>query len=428
MVTQAAEDSTAYLSPGTVSQRERALLIVAGVCVILNRLGLTLADQEGWLSLWPLAAWVVCSTAAHVALNQLIPRRDPLILPIAMLLAGWGLTVIARLAPPDFATRQTLWLTIATLVAMLLASLPPTLRVLQRYRYTLLLIGLLLLAATLVFGVNPSGDPNAPRLWLGLWGIYFQPSELLKVLMIIFLASYLAEKREIIMTTQIKVGRWRLPRLSYIAPMVLMWGFSIVLLVWQRDLGGASLFFLVFLAMLYASTGEASYVMGGFLLLMLAGVIGYGLFDVVRLRVDTWWDPWPEADARAYQIVQSLLAVASGGMLGQGVGQGAPTYIPVVHTDFVFAALAEEWGMPGALGVVACLAILVLRSLRIAVENVRSPFRSLVAAGIGIILGIQSLLIMAGVLKLIPLTGVTLPFVSYGGSSLLKIGRASCRE
>jgi len=147
--------------------------------------------------------------------------------------------------------------------------------------------------------------------------------------------------------------------------------------------------------------------------------VGYLLFDVVRLRVDTWINPWPEASDRAFQIVQSLLAFAAGGVFGRGVGLGAPTFIPVVHSDFVFAAIAEEWGLLGALGVVLCLAVLVLRALRAAISASRWPFHSLLAAGIGVSLGVQSLLIMAGVLKLAPLTGVTLPFVSYGGSSLL---------
>jgi cell division protein FtsW len=151
----------------------------------------------------------------------------------------------------------------------------------------------------------------------------------------------------------------------------------------------------------------------------MAGLVGYRLFSVVRLRMDTWWNPWPEADDRAFQIVQSLLTFAAGGIFGQGIGQGAPTYVPVVHSDFVFAAIAEEWGLLGTLGVVACLAVLTLRILRIAIGRQSQPFLCLLAAGIGTLLAVQSLLIMAGTLKLIPLTGVTLPFVSYGGSSLL---------
>jgi cell division protein FtsW len=198
-----------------------------------------------------------------------------------------------------------------------------------------------------------------------------------------------------------------------------MWGFCMVLLVWQRDLGAASLFFLVFLAMLYVSTEEPTYPLLGLILLIAAGVIGYRMFGVVRIRIDTWWNPWLDPDDRAFQIVQSLLAVATGGVFGEGVGLGAPTYIPVVHSDFVFAAIAEEWGMVGSLGVLVCITVLVMRALRIALENTRRPFRSLLAVGIGLLFAIQSILIMAGVVKLIPLTGITLPFVSYGGSSLL---------
>ena len=411
--------SEVQATPWSIASRERWLLALAAVFTSLNWIGLTLASKQEWSLLWPLGVWLVCTAAMHSLLSRILPHRDPYLIPIVMLLSGWGLVLVARLAPP-FVTRQAIWLALATGASLLIAALPPGLRVLQRYRYTWLLAGLTLLAATLVFGVNPSGNAYAPRLWLGLRGlIFFQPSELLKLLMIVFLASYLAEKREIILTTQTRIGRWRLPPLPYVAPMLLMWGFCMILLIWQRDLGAASLFFLIFLAMLYASTGQAGYVAAGLILLGLAGLLGYRLYDVVRLRVDTWWNPWPEADSRAFQIVQSLLAVASGGIFGQGVGQGAPIYIPVVHSDFVFAAIAEEWGLLGSLGVVACLAILTLRALRIAIQNARRPFHSLLAAGIGVSLGAQSFLIMAGVVKLIPLTGVTLPFVSYGGSSLL---------
>jgi cell division protein FtsW (lipid II flippase) len=237
-------------------------------------------------------------------------------------------------------------------------------------------------------------------------------------LLIVFLASYLADKREALIDTQVRVGRWAFPSLPYFAPMLLMWGFCMVLLTWQRDLGAASLFFLIFLIMLFVSTGRPEYFVVGGGLLGLAGVAGYLLYGVVRLRVDTWWDPWPEASDRAFQIVQSLLAVAAGGVMGQGLGQGAPVFVPVVHSDFVFAAIGEEYGLIGTTAVSILLVVLVLRSLRIALNNEARAFRVLLSAGIGVAIGVQSLLIMAGVLKLVPLTGVTLPFLSYGGSSL----------
>lgn len=401
-----------------IIHRERMLLLLAFGFVALNHVALILVRGSSWISLWTLGLWLICAAAFHLALQRTTPRHDPLIVPLVMLLSGWGLTLVERLAPA-FGTRQALWLLVSTFAAIAVTLLPPNLRILQRFRYTWLLAGLLLLGATLIFGVNPSGDPFAPRLWLGIFGIYFQPSEALKLLLVIFLSSYLADKAALIVTTQIRIGQWRLPALSYIGPMLLMWGFCMILLVWQRDLGAASLFFLVFLAMLYIATEEPTYPLLGMILLIVAGIIGYRMFGVVRLRVDTWWNPWLDPDDRAFQIVQSLLAVAAGGVFGEGVGLGSPTYIPVVHSDFVFAAIAEEWGLLGALGVLICIIILVMRALRIAVENTRRPFRSLLAAGIGLLFAIQSILIMAGVLKLIPLTGITLPFVSYGGSSLL---------
>jgi cell division protein FtsW (lipid II flippase) len=273
-----------------------------------------------------------------------------------------------------------------------------------------------MLGATLLFGVNPSGQGAALWLRVPIGGsIYFQPSELLKLLLVAFLASYFADRGRLI-SFQLERGakRW----IAYLAPMALMWSFCVVLLVWQRDLGAASLFFAVFVVLLYLATGDLRYVVGGLLLLVLAGIIGYWAFDVVDLRVDTWIDPWSEADSRGFQIVQSLYAVAAGGVIGRGVGLGDPTFIPVVHSDFAFAAVAEEWGLVGVVSIVACFAILAYRGIKIAGRS-KNPFQLYLAAGITVLLSVQAILIMAGVTKLLPLTGVTLPFISYGGSSLL---------
>ncbi|HEX2905500.1 MAG TPA: FtsW/RodA/SpoVE family cell cycle protein, partial [Phototrophicaceae bacterium] len=204
-----------------------------------------------------------------------------------------------------------------------------------------------------------------------------------------------------------------------VGPVLLMWGLSVVILVWQRDLGTAVLFFIVFLVLLYVASGYSLILVSGTLLILVAGIIAYREFSVVQLRVDIWLNPWPEADNRAFQIVQSLLAFAAGGIFGQGVGQGSPTYIPVVHSDFAFAAIAEEWGLLGLVVVVVCLATLFTRGLRISVQQTGRPFRALLAVGLSTLLAAQSLLITGGVLKVLPLTGVTLPFLSYGGSSLL---------
>ncbi len=416
-------------------RREGALLALAAAFVALNAVAYSLAldGRVALAHLWPPAVWGAAVLAAHLTLNRAQPLRDPLLLPPVALLTGWGVVLMDRLAPA-FVGRQALWVLVATGVMLALAIWPRPrpgdpagLRWLRRYRYTWLLAGLALLVLTLVFGVNPSGA--GLRFWLGGWipllgRVFFQPSELLKLLMVIYLASYMAEKQELIRVRFWELGRVKLarPPLAYLAPLGLMWGVSVLLLALQRDLGAATIFFVVFLIMLYLASGRWEAVASGLALLGVTVAVAYWLpleqLDIVRLRVDTWLNPWPEAQGRGFQIVQSLLALAAGGVAGQGVGQGFPTYIPVVHSDFAFSAVVEEWGILGGLVVLACLLLLIYRGLRLAILT-KQPFLSFLAAGTAALIGVQSLVILGGVTKLLPLTGITLPFLSYGGSSLL---------
>ena len=401
-------------------RREGLLLLLTVGFVFTNAVTLSLATDGrlAWSHLWGPLVWAAAVAAAHILLFLFQPDHDPTYLPLFALLSGWGLILVDRLAP-NFLGRQVLWVALGTGAMLLLAILPRNLRFLHRYRYLWLVGGLLLLASTLLFGVNPSGAGTA--LWLPFpvpfaGRVYFQPSELLKLLLVIFLASYFADRDAALRWGQARHGlRGALP---YLAPLLLMWGFCMILLVWQRDLGAAALYFLVFLALLYLATSDGRYVLLGLGLLLLAAVVAYFLFDVVALRVDAWWNPWPESLGRAFQIVQSLYAVAAGGIAGQGAGQGFPIFIPVVHSDFVFAAVAEEWGLIGSLGLVAVFMLLAYRGLYSSIKSLR-PFRTYLAAGITLLFSIQALLIMGGVTKILPLTGVTLPFISYGGSSLL---------
>jgi cell division protein FtsW (lipid II flippase) len=375
-------------------------------------------------------------------LARTLPDHDPYLLPLVYFLTGWGLLLIWRLEP-YFGLRQAIWLIIATIVMIAIVLLPGDLRWLRRYRYTWLLGGLILTALTLVFGVNPSGFGE--RLWLGCCGLYLQPAEVLKLLLTVFLASYLADRREPLFQT-VPVSQaessdgGRIPNQQsvnyqppatnpqspvpnpqswhYFFPLLLMWGFSILLLVSQRDLGMSTLFFAVFLVMLYLASGRVSYVILGLSLLVLAGVAGYYLFDVVRLRVEAWWNPWLDPSGRSFQIVQSLIAFANGDLLGRGPGLGAPTLIPVAHSDFIFSTLGEEWGLIGVVGAISLQGFLIFRGIHIAIQA-RGTFQQLLAGGLAALIGLQALLIMGGVTKLIPLTGVTLPFLSYGGSSLV---------
>lgn len=395
---------------------ELLLLLFAAIFVLANAVALSLV-RTGTVTvhyLWATAVWLVTMLAAFILLARYQPRHDPYLLPILALLTGWGLVLLQRLAP-NFLARQAAWLVLGTAVLLAVAILPRSLRWLRRYRYTLLISGLLLLAATLVIGVNPSGFGAALWLPLPIVGrVFFQPSELLKLLLVIFLASYFDERESLL---RLGDGHGRFGPLPYLAPLLLMWGFCMLLLIWQRDLGAATLFFILFLALLYLATGDWRYVSGGLALLLAGSVFAYFAFDVVALRVDAWWNPWPDANNRAFQIVQSLYAVAAGGLIGQGVGQGFPTYIPVVHSDFAFAAVAEEWGLIGSLTVVACYLALAHRGMKAAARAPR-PFHRYLAAGITVLFAAQAILIMGGVSKLLPLTGVTLPFLSYGGSSM----------
>ena len=418
-------------------RREALLLALAILFVVANVVALALATGDwSWSRLtWP-AVWLVVSVAGHLALRALKPRRDPFLLPVYVLLAGWGLLLQDRLAP-NFLGRQTLWYVLAMAALLLVAIAPRSLRPLMRYRYVLLLGGLLMVAITLVFGVNPSGGGAA--LWLSipvpfLDVVYFQPSELLKLLLVIFLASYFTEREPLYRyqrrAAQSDDGRprpnvvrrlWR--QLPFLGPLLLMWGFCLLLLVWQQDLGAAGLFFIVFVALLYLATGERFYIWSGALLLIGAGVLAFFAFGAVAPRVLTWLNPWPNVSDRAYQVVQSLYAQAAGGIFGRGVGQGFPDYIPVVHSDFALAAIAEEWGLIGSLTVVLAMAVIVIRGLRaalLALQGLRPRyFHAYLAAGLVVLFAVQAMLIIGGVTKLLPLTGITLPFISYGGSSLL---------
>lgn len=428
--------------PGGHSEREamhdRLELVLLGIgaaFTFINAAAYSLVS-DGRLSaihLWAPGVWLVASLLVHGCLRLFKPGRDPYLFPLVAFLSGWGLLLIGRLAP-NFLERQVLWVMLAYAAATLIAVWPRSIMPLIRYRYTLLSITLVLLGMTLLFGVNPSG--GGARLWLPLpipfveVPVYFQPSELLKVILVIFFASYFTEREP-----QLRYGRpeadqprSRIGKLTsnapFLGPLLLVWGFSMLLLVWQQDLGAASLFFVLFLALLYIVTGERSYVVGGLLLLALASVVAYLAFgDVVAPRVNTWLNPWPRVSDQAYQVVQSLYAFGAGRLIGQGIGQGFPDYIPVVHSDFVFAAIGEEWGLIGTLSVVAAFAILAQRGLRTALTAILGHpprhFYSYLAAGATVMITAQSLLIMSGVTKLLPLTGVTLPFVSYGGSSLV---------
>ncbi len=392
-------------------RRTLLLLGIAALFFLTGVLRLAFVAPKGvhpWHLGLLVGAWSLAWGGAAILLHRFRPQADLGFLPPVALLTGWGLVLLVRLAPP-FLVRQALWLLVGTAGMVGMATWRGASRLLRRYRYTLLTFGLLLLAATLLLGVNPSG--YGARLWLGCCGLYFQPSELLKALLIVYLASYLADRR-----SEPRDGRlWA----AVIAPILLMVGLALILVAWQEDLGAALLFYLTFLAMLYLAWGRWRYVAAGLVLFVPLFAAGARLSDRVALRIDIWLHPWAEGQAdRAYQLLQSLYALADGRLLGQGLGEGLPHLIPAVHTDFVYAALVEEFGLAGAVALIALLAYLVQRGLRLA-QRTPSPFESLLSGGIAALIAVQSFVIIGGDTRLLPLTGVTLPFLSYGGSSLV---------
>ena len=290
---------------------------------------------------------------------------------------------------------------------------------LRTYKYTWAAAGIALLLLVFVFG----SDTNGARLSLSVGPLSGQPSELLKVILVVFLAGYLSENRALLAEENTRIGPLRLPPLPYLAPMVAMWAIALGIVVVQRDLGAALLFFAVFLALLYVATGRPSYVIGGLILFVAGAFVLYKLFGHVQARVDVWLDPWADPQDTGFQVVQALYAFGRGGILGVGLGAGLPTIggrmpVPAVHTDYPLAAIGEELGLIGLLAVLGLYLVVVSRGLRIA-ASAHDDFRSLLAAGLALVIGVQAFIIAGGNLKLIPLTGITLPFISYGGSSLL---------
>ena len=362
------------------------------------------AVELRWTHWIGLLVWLVSTVALHRISIRRLPDRDPYLLPVTALLSGWGLLTIWRL-DASFGLRQTMWLAVSFFTLGLILLQPPFLAQLRRYKYLWLTSGLAITAATFVFGTYPGGE--GPRLWLGCCGVYFQPSEPLKLLLVIYLAAYLADFTWI----KVRLG-------SLLLPTIFLTGFALLVLAAQRDLGTAALMFVLYAAFIFLATGKRRFLAISLLLILLAGVLGYQVFEVIRIRIDAWIDPWKDATGHAYQIIQSLVAIASGSVFGSGPGIGSPVVVPVALSDFVFAAIAEETGLFGTTGLVILFGLLAVRGL-LAALRASNAYHRFLAAGITLNLVIQSILIMGGNLRLFPLTGVTLPFVSYGGSSLL---------
>jgi len=352
----------------------------------------------------------------HRQVATSLPERDPFLLPVGGLLTGWGILTQYRLAP-TFGLRQSAWLVAAGILLILILRRKPSLDILRRYKYLILTGGLILTSLTLIFGTNPLGF--GPRLWLGCCGIYLQPSEPLKLFFIIYLSAYASDRLLFFKTLPLNKGFRRfVDMIPIMAPSLLMTGLALTIMVVQRDLGTATIFLLLFSCLVYLSVHESWVLILGAISLFISAVSGYLLFDVIRLRIDSWLNPWLDPSDRSYQIVQSLLAAANGGLLGRGPGLGSPGIVPIAHSDFIFASISEEMGLLGGIGLIILVAVIAQRGLKAGLRAADS-FQRIMAVGLTAYLVGQTILIIGGNLRLLPLTGVTLPFVSYGGSSLV---------
>lgn len=362
--------------------------------------------------------FVAVAIVLHLFLVAIGFRGDQLLLPLALGLTGVGLVMVQRLASQQLFVQQLTWSVVAAGVFAAAILLPRDLSMLSRYKYTWVLLGLVLLVSPLFPVIGR--EINGARIWINVGPINFQPAEGVKILLVIFFAAYLEEYREVLSSPPRRLGRIPVPPLPYLIPIVLMWALAMGVMVLQKDLGATLLFFGIFLAMLYLATGELFYTVLGVGMLVLGTAVAASVFAHVGARIEAWISPFSEElrFGAAYQLVQGLFSFGNAGLLGAGLGNGMPERIPVVWSDFIFAAFTEENGFAGAVALLALYLVFVFRGMSIALRA-PTPFLQLLAAGLSFILAFQTLVIVGGNARLIPLTGVTLPFLSYGGSSLV---------
>ena len=413
-----------------MTRTAEAILVTVGSA--LAAFGVALVDFAGGESVGAqvgltFLVFLISFGGIHLAVRAWAPDASPLILPPIVLLAAIGFMEVYRLSP-DRAVLQRWWLLIASGIAVGLMALLSRhgLSLLRRYRNLTLLIAI----ALLLLPNLPSSGPlpikglsqNGSRLWIvfdvGFTELNFQPAEIAKVLFVAFLAGFLADRQAALTGAHRRLGPISIPEPRQLVPLIAVWGGSLLILIYQRDLGASLLLFLTFSALLYAATGAAGYLLAGGLMAVGGGVAAWAFFSHVQRRVEAWISPFADYADTGYQVAQGLFALGSGSLAGAGPGLGEPNLIPNASTDFIFAAVGEELGLAGSVAVLACFALFLAAGFGIALRS-RDRFRTLLATGLTFVIGLQAFLIIGGVLRVMPLTGITLPFMSYGGSALV---------
>ena len=424
-------------APAPVQSTRRGVeLLLLGFAVVITTLSLVLveASQEQEIT-WDLAKYALAYLAlfgiAHLAVRRFAPYADPLLLPIVAILNGLGLVLIHRLdladaqnasfnampIPSPDANQQVLWTGLALIGFLAVLILLRDYRTLARYGYTLGLVGLVLLAIPAILPSSLS-ETNGSKIWIRLPGFSVQPGEFAKILLIVFFASVLVAKRDLFTVAGKHFLGMDFPRARDLGPILGAWIVSVGVLVFEKDLGTSLLIFGTVLVLLYIATERVGWVLIGGALLVVGFLFAYQAFGHVRIRTQTWLDPFKDYNDTGYQISQSLFGLATGGVAGTGLGSGRPSQVPFAKTDFIIATIGEELGLIGLTAVLMLYMVFVVRGLRTALA-VRDSFGKLLAAGLSFTIAIQLFVVVGGVTKLIPLTGLTTPFISYGGSSLL---------
>jgi peptidoglycan glycosyltransferase len=357
--------------------------------------------------------FLLSGAAGHIGLRIVAPRASGQLYAIALVLCAIGLMFVTRLAPA-VAQDQANWITIGIVLMVVAAAAGRRYNLLRRYKYTAALVAVVILLATGVIGTTINGA----RLWITVAGQTVQTTEIIKVFIVVFLAGYMADEAGVLASPRISFAGRRYSALPYVIPLLLTLGLALGIIGLLRDLGQIVILILLTAAMLYVATGRRLYVALSAALLGIALVVGYYAFDHARVRIDVWLDPQAHADTTGYQTLQSMYAIQAGGVTGAGLAQGDPDAIPIVDTDYIFSAIAEELGLAGAFGVALLFGLLLFAGLRVAL-SAADDYGHLLAACIALLIAIQAAVIIAGNLRLIPTTGITLPFVSYGGSSLV---------
>ncbi len=406
----AARPRVASLRPRRVELGLIALIAI----VVVSAYGLASLGESASVpaDIGPFLAWMLgLFFFVHLAVRRFAANADPVLLPMALLLNGIGYVMIARLSEDvedgsDLAGLQSVWTAVGIVAFVATLVFVPRIRMLAQYRYLLGVAGLGLLALPLL----PIGvEINGARIWVSIGPVNFQPGEFAKIALAIFFASYLVDARELIKTRI---------ELRDLAPIGAAWAASVGVMVLERDLGSSMLVFALFVVLMWVATERTLFLGLGAGLFLAGGVVAFRTFSHVERRIDGWLDPWADPQDGGFQIIQATYSMAEGGLTGTGLGRGEPDRVPFAETDFIFAAIGEEMGLAGTTAILMAFLLVIGSGLRIAIRATR-PFEKLLAVGLTTLLGIQAFIIMGGVVRLIPLTGITLPFVSYGGSALV---------